>query len=954
MSSLVAAVAAAALFLLVTALRRPVLMRMAVRSAVRRKTETTLVVVGALLGTAIITGSLTVGDTLAGSVRAQIPEQLGPTDVIVRAADSAVAQEARARLRGLGSPHLDGMLTVDRLDAAIVAGTSLNDAVRAEPRATVLELDVADAARFGSDPGATGLADASAPGRGEALITTDLATALGTGVDDVVTVSTLGTSTTLTVSGVVPRAGVAGLAPGSQRSESMNVIVAPGALGRLASSAPEPAAGAGPQPLLLLSGTGDVLGGADAADALIADVRSALTGLDGVDVESVKADALELAETAGKTLQELFLGVGAFAVLAGVLLLVNVFGMLADERKPTLGIMRAVGMTRRDLVRMLVLEGTLYAAAAAALGALAGVGVGRAIVALAESIFAQFGATELRFSVHPATVATGFLAGLLVASATIAATSVRISRLNIIAAVRDLPAPPTPRRWWRTAALAVATAAFAVSGGLALAAADPVGALALPALAAMCATPLLVRVLPARATVTAVAAAVLAWAALVDQIIVVNEAEVGAFVVQGVVLVSAAVALLTSNQDLIGRALTRLGGGLVTRLGTAYPLAKRARTALTLSMFSLVVFTLVFMLVLADVFGSLTDDLVADEAGGYDVLATANPGSVPSVGDVEAVEGVARAVALESGTAEFRPERGEDFRPWPISGIDEAYLAGGPVPLEARDPRYPSDAAVWEAVLSDPSLAVIDLYFLQDLGGVGEKPATIGDEIVVRDPVTGSEATRTVAAVARAGVSDTGVLASRESVEEVATTATPSRFLVQVVPGADEETVAETLQAALLASGLQATSYRSLVEQSARETLQFFQLLQGYLSLGLVVGIAGLGVVMVRAVRERRREIGALRAVGLRRRTIGGSFLVESGFVAIEGVVVGTALALVTAWQVIAKVEAFGGTQAAGSAPWPQLVGMLAATLFAALLAALLPAFRASRVSPAQALRALD
>ena len=52
-------------------------------------------------------------------------------------------------------------------------------------------------------------------------------------------------------------------------------------------------------------------------------------------------------------------------------------------------------------------------------------------------------------------------------------------------------------------------------------------------------------------------------------------------------------------------------------------------------------------------------------------------------------------------------------------------------------------------------------------------------------------------------------------------------------------------------------------------TRQIFQLFQGYLAMGLIVGIAGTAVVMVRAVRERRRQIGTLRALGFGARPVG-------------------------------------------------------------------------------------
>src|SRR5207249_5845138 len=71
---------------------------------------------------------------------------------------------------------------------------------------------------------------------------------------------------------------------------------------------------------------------------------------------------------------------GAFGILAGILLIVNIFVMLAEERKPELGIARALGFLRRDLLATFALEGTFYAVVAAALGSLAGVGLGYVMV----------------------------------------------------------------------------------------------------------------------------------------------------------------------------------------------------------------------------------------------------------------------------------------------------------------------------------------------------------------------------------------------------------------------------------------------------------------------------------------------------------------------------------------------------------------------------------------------
>ena len=106
-------------------------------------------------------------------------------------------------------------------------------------------------------------------------------------------------------------------------------------------------------------------------------------------------------------------------MIAGVLLLVNIFVMLAEERKGQLGMMRAVGMRRAQLVRAFLIEGSLYAVVASLLGAIARIGVGAAIVQLASSLFTrqEAFALELRFSAGIASILGGFMIGLLISAA---------------------------------------------------------------------------------------------------------------------------------------------------------------------------------------------------------------------------------------------------------------------------------------------------------------------------------------------------------------------------------------------------------------------------------------------------------------------------------------------------------------------------------------------------------
>jgi putative ABC transport system permease protein len=122
--------------------------------------------------------------------------------------------------------------------------------------------------------------------------------------------------------------------------------------------------------------------------------------------------------------------------------------------------------------------------------------------------------------------------------------------------------------------------------------------------------------------------------------------------------------------------------------------------------------------------------------------------------------------------------------------------------------------------------------------------------------------------------------------------------------------------------------------------------------MGLIVGIAGTAVVMVRAVRERRRQIGTLRALGFGARPVGRSFAIETGFVATEGTVIGAVLALVTLYDIVAMSDSFG--EMTFSIPYVSLAVLLVGTVVASLVATIWPTIAASRIRPAVALRMTD
>src|SRR5512133_2345414 len=527
--------------------------RLALRQINRRRGEAALVVAGSVLGTAIIVGSLIVGDTLDASVRRDADRRLGVVDEVVASADPAQGTQAARRLASLaGDPDVDGLLTVRRHAAAVAKGAG--PARQGEPRATVLELDFPAAARF-EGPGSA-LAG-PAPGPGRVVLNDALAGALDARAGDRLTFYLYGRQVSLEVARVVPARGLAGFA-------DHGACLAPGALG---GTAGEVGGRAGPEVLTLVSNAGGVEGGAAATDRVEARLTAALGPLagQGTVVETPKQEVLDAAKAAGGSVGSLFLFIGSFAIIAGVLLLVNVFVMLAEERKGELGMLRAVGLRRGGLRRGFVVEGAIYSLVAAALGLAVGLGVGRVVVAVTARIFAGFspeeGGLDLVFTATPTSLVNGFAAGFLIGFLTVALTSVRISRVNIIAAIRDLPAAAGRRlRWPWVLASTLAAAGIGAAAVVAVAASQGVGTYLLPPLAVLALCPLLVRLLPRRAVYTGASLAVLGWGLAANTLRpkVFDDGSTAPFIVLGVVLTFSAVLLVSQNQELLLRLLRPL------------------------------------------------------------------------------------------------------------------------------------------------------------------------------------------------------------------------------------------------------------------------------------------------------------------------------------------------------------------------------------------------------------
>jgi putative ABC transport system permease protein len=942
---LAALVALLLLPLAVTALRQRTLVTMAMRNIRRRRGEAALVVAGALLGTAIITSAFVLGDVVEGSFSDAARTQYGPVDVVVTTTGGADITDVGKAVEAAGIDGIDGLLATTTSTGTLEAPQ--HDA--AVPQVTVMELDVTAARGFGAHPAITGL-DTSEPLAADGIIVNRrTAEQLGVQAGDSLRLHAYDATVDLRISEVAAEVGLAGYA---------GAIVAPDTLGDLAEHSAIVAAP--PSTQMLISLDGAVFDTRDLSDGVVTDLREAVAGMAGVQIDAPKATMLDDAESQGAGLTQIFTMIGSFSVMAGILLLINLFVMLAEERKTELGMLRAVGFTRRRLTRAFAIEASLYAIVAAAAGAVAGIGIGWLVAVVAGSLYGAAGqGSAPPLVIEPVSLAIGAGTGLVISLLTIWATSLRIARLNIIRAIRDLPEPKITRVRKRTLVLGAVGILAGAAVGFAGYFGDNAIALSLGVpVAAFSASPLLRRLLPERPARLVVAGTVLGWGLAVYPLFpeVMAAGDIMVFVVQGVVLTAGAVSLASSIDRVWAFAIDRLargGRGLAPRLGIAYPLARRFRTSMLLGMFSLVIFTVTIMTVMSASIAGNTDATVERVAAGFDVVLDTNPANPVAVAALTERSDVAAVAGLVRGTASFEAAHLDGARAGPVTSFDADLLARGVPGLFRHDPEYASDEAAYQAVLDDPSLAIVPEDFL--VAALDDPVPVIGDTFSFVDPATGRSSELTIAGVGQADWLGNGALVNGEVTQALfGDQQVVDRFYIAAADGADADALAAAVNAELLAHGADARTFTTMGTAGMGEMLGFIALLRGFLGLGLLVGIAGLGVVMVRAVRERRHEIGMLRAMGFRTGIVRAAMLSEAGLIAVQGTVIGAVLGLVTTRTLLAGSDSFGDVPPAFVVPWVGLLVILGLPLVASLAATAWPASRAAAIKPAVALRTAD
>lgn len=283
--------------------------------------------------------------------------------------------------------------------------------------------------------------------------------------------------------------------------------------------------------------------------------------------------------------------------------------------------------------------------------------------------------------------------------------------------------------------------------------------------------------------------------------------------------------------------------------------------------------------------------------------------------------------------------------------------AGAPVSPPGLDPYY---AFTLNGVYQgDTSFAPTNIWTLALQGGdaqtAGTTPATGGALSAISFNGATTQKFTIIGVVDNSDSTHFGLYFSHTAFPNLAVNPdTPNQqtYYLKAAPGRDKRALALQLGSAFLDNGLETTVLEDEIWSIRGPRILLSDVLLGVVGLTLLLGVAALAITGTRAVIERRQQIGMLRALGCKRQLIQGAFLCESFLVGIVGSLSGVTLGLILARNIFAVnfFEQFH-TGLTFSIPWSELGLIVGIALLAALLAALLPAWQAGRVTPTEALR---
>jgi putative ABC transport system permease protein len=997
--------------------------RLGFRNLVRHKSDTVIAILGFMIGTSIICASLAIGDTMGNMIQSLVYEEYYLVDEYVQLVDENGdnyffdGQMANNISDRIWSINDEGRNLIDGVSWEVISSAAIIDLETElfEPSVNIRAFSNATDDSFGKiySHGKEVKYDLDDD---QIFITDELADLIDGDVGHTIHVTTKYQERNFIVKEILDSTGRLVF---RNTGILMNFDAIWNLYNLTEANASNPGAerdwSGGYYNILFISNTGGKVAGGKLAPKAVDAINEKLKGVQNpvdpnkpIEVTDDKKTSIDSATTAISMFTTLFLALGTFSIIAGITLILNIFVMLAEERKEEMGISRAVGMKRRHLRVTYLFEGLAYSLISSVVGVILGVVTGYLIILGVQGIIKSFGGPSISildyYTVSPMSLILAFIGGFSITIGTTLLITQMIANLNIVSAIRNTPVPKTKSKliifMWKsfnvwdnrnmtgdssplakfinfvfdrlviTGILMISFGAIFMMIGFFF---QVFWGIYLGSSMILIGLGLIIRFfVNARLTYNITAVLILAlWVVPTPSFMSGYYGDLEMFILSGIFMVSAGVLLLVWNSDILIWIVDRTATAVrfspaSIKMAIAYPMKKKFRTGVTIFMFALIIFTITGMSMITEIFNVNIAEFERSVGGGYDIIGFSLIREIEDLRselegtDVQDAIDWERTVSLNQGILQVNVSlpygMGYQEMQMSCSGVSDKFIKYNQygfvdVAWDVIDPNETmerTDENAWNALKLSHDYVILD----STLGSGGTFSSGIagfsaGDEITLLG-INGTIYNKTVIGVSELfGYNSVFQYESYAAKEFNAVH--KNLHLISVNKGENVREVANEMRKDLIGFGFYAVVVREIIEQFLRIQNAFFDLFNAFLSLGLIIGIVGLGIVTLRSVYERRHEIGMMRAVGFKRRAVVGAFIGESGFIAGSGLIVGTILGIILGW--ILWRDGLKDTLPEFGVPWLRLTIIVGAALTVAIIASVPPSYRASKITPAEALR---
>ncbi|MFF7924806.1 ABC transporter permease [Streptomyces mirabilis] len=577
------------------------------------------------------------------------------------------------------------------------------------------------------------------------------------------------------------------------------------------------------------------------------------------------------------------LGFAGIAFLVGIFLIINTFSMLVAQRTREIGLMRAIGSSRKQVNRSVLVEATLLGFFGSILGVGAGVGLAVGLMKLMSAAGMDLSTRDL--TVKATTPVIGLVLGVVVTVLAAYLPARRAGKVSPMAALRDAGTPADGKAGLVRGIIGLVLTGAGTFALFTAAGADKASDGSL--------------VLGAGVVLT-----------LIGFVII------GPLLAGGVVRVISAVLLRFF--------------GPVGRMAERNALRNPRRTGATGAALMIGLALVACLSVVgSSMVASATDEL--DKTVGTDFIIQGNQRIVP-----QAAKAIETTPGLEHVT-HYRDIEAKIVAPDGSSDSDGVTAAD---PTYAQDLHRKTTAGELTAAYGKDSMSVGSKF-------ATKHHVKLGDTLTVAFKGGSTAKLKVAAITDDNVAIDQGArYLSTETMRKYlpADRIPPDQIMFASAKNGQEKQAYAALKKSMEQYPQYQVRDQSDYKQELKDQIgQLLNMVYGLLALAIVVAVLGVINTLALSVVERTREIGLMRAIGMSRRQLRRMIRLESVVIALFGALLGLGLGM--GWGATAqKLLALEGLKVL-EIPWPTIIGVFIGSAFVGLFAALIPAFRAGRMN---------